>query len=50
MYFYLKLESGKHKIKSITENTQTLELEMKENENYFVWQEAKMGLQIQNYI
>jgi len=43
-YMVLEVPPGKHKIESESENTSTLELTTEKGKNYFVWQEAKMGM------
>lgn len=43
-YLLLEVPPGKHKLESESENTSTLELATEKGKNYFVWQEAKMGL------
>lgn len=47
-FFYLKLEPGRHKIQSLTEQIQTLHIDAVENKNYFIWQEVKMGTWVAN--
>lgn len=43
-YILITVEPGNHTIISKSENDATLSLTTKENQNYFVWQEVKMGL------
>jgi len=43
-YFRLDLLPGEYSIDSLSENTSSLTLVMKEHNNYFVWQEVKMGM------
>lgn len=43
-YFFLTLEPGPHSITSEAENTSTLKVDMEAGQEYYVWQEVKMGL------
>lgn len=43
-YFKWSVDPGQHEIASITENTSRLTLDTEAGENYFVWQEVKMGM------
>lgn len=43
-FLLLDVPPGKHKLESESENISTLELNTEKGKNYFVWQEAKMGL------
>lgn len=43
-YMMLSVPAGKYSIESESENTSTLELSTEKGKNYFVWQEAKMGM------
>lgn len=43
-YILLEVPPGKHKLESESENTSVLELDTEKGKNYFVWQEAKVGL------
>ena len=47
-FFYLQLEPGRHKIQSLTEQTQTLYIDTVKNKNYFIWQEVKWGTWVAN--
>jgi hypothetical protein len=42
-YFKWSVRPGKHTITSLTENTSKIELETESGENYFIWQEARVG-------
>ena len=43
-YFHLSLLPGEYSIDSTAENVCTLSLELEPGQNYFVWQEMKMGM------
>ena len=43
-YFQLDLVPGEYSIESVTENTSSLSLSIDAAQNYFVWQEVKMGM------
>lgn len=43
-YFHLSLIPGQYDIDSTAENNCSLSLSVEPNENYFVWQEIKMGM------
>ena len=43
-YFKLDILPGEYEIESVSENTSTLKLKVKAAQNYFVWQEVKMGM------
>ncbi|UTW03616.1 DUF2846 domain-containing protein [Amphritea atlantica] len=43
-YFHLSLIPGQYDIDSIAENNCSLSLSVEPNQNYFVWQEIKMGM------
>lgn len=43
-YFFLTVDPGTHKITSDAENLSELEVDLKPGEEYYVWQEVKMGL------
>lgn len=43
-YFRLNLIPGRYKIESNAENVSSLNLSAEAGENYFVWQEVKMGM------
>ena len=42
-YIFKQIDPGPHVITSKTENDATLNVDTKAGENYFVWQEVKMG-------
>ena len=42
-YFFKEVKPGNHVIKSLTENTSTLDLKAEAGKIYYVWQEVKMG-------
>jgi hypothetical protein len=42
-YLHIALNPGKHKIRGTGETSSDLELDAKAGQNYFVWQEVKMG-------
>ena len=43
-YFLWQVDPGTHEIASHTENTAKITLNTKAGENYYVWQEVKMGM------
>lgn len=43
-YFWLTLNPGRHTIESHAENMSSLAIDTVAGQNYFVWQEVKMGL------
>ena len=43
-YFYQELPPGKHKVTSIAEVNDTIEVDLKPGTLAYVWQEVKMGL------
>lgn len=43
-YYLLEVEPGRHTLISKAENDSSLELNTEQGQNYFVWQEVKMGL------
>lgn len=43
-FILLQVPQGQHVIESESENTSKLELQTEKGKNYFVWQEAKMGI------
>lgn len=43
-YFHTEVEPGDHTINSVTENTSSLRINTRPGQNYYVWQEVKMGL------
>jgi len=43
-YFLWQVTPGKHEIASHTENTAKIILDTKPGNNYYVWQEVKMGM------
>ncbi len=43
-YFHLDLLPGKYEIQSHSENTSLLEVNAEAGNNYFIWQEIKMGV------
>lgn len=43
-YLYKEVNPGKHKVTSTAENTDTIEIEVKQGTLSFIWQEVKMGL------
>lgn len=43
-YFALEVVPGKHTLTSKAENVSVLEVEAEAGENYFIWQEVKLGL------
>ncbi|WP_413294802.1 DUF2846 domain-containing protein [Bdellovibrio sp. HCB185ZH] len=45
-YMLMTLPKGKHTIMSEAENKSTLDIEVENGKNYFVWQEVKMGMWI----
>lgn len=44
-YFYWELPPGRHDIASVTENTDTITLNTKAGQNYFIWQEFRVGVE-----
>jgi hypothetical protein len=42
-YLLIPLTPGKHKIRGHAENNSELDLDARAGQNYFVWQEVKMG-------
>jgi len=43
-YFLWRVAPGKHEIASHTENTAKIVIDTKAGNNYYVWQEVKMGM------
>ena len=43
-YFRFVLPPGNHKITSVAENTDSVDIDMKPGQLYYVWQEVKMGV------
>ncbi|MFC1542589.1 DUF2846 domain-containing protein [Pseudomonadota bacterium] len=43
-YFLWRVDPGKHEVASHTENTAKIVLDTKAGNNYYVWQEVKMGM------
>ena len=43
-YFLWEVKPGLHEIVSHTENTARVMIDAKEGQNYYVWQEVKMGM------
>lgn len=43
-YLLLEVDPGRHTVVSKTENDSTVEVNAAAGQNYFVWQEVKMGL------
>lgn len=43
-YFYWSVEPGEHEIASLTENTAKINLAAEAGQNYYIWQEVKMGM------
>ena len=43
-YLYVEVPAGKQTIACISENKDTLDIEAKASQTYFVWQEVKMGM------
>lgn len=43
-YFHVSVLPGRYTIESITENVSSLNLTVDAGQNYFVWQEVKMGM------
>lgn len=43
-YLYAELDPGKHQLISKTENDSVLDIEVAAGNNYYVWQEVKMGM------
>jgi hypothetical protein len=49
-YIFRQVDAGTHVITSWTENDATLSLDAKAGNNYFVWQEVKMGARSQLHL
>lgn len=43
-YFFLTLDPGKYSVESHAENVASVGVDVESGQNYFVWQEVKMGL------
>lgn len=43
-YLYKEVNPGKHTVTSSAENTDTIEIDVKQDTLNFIWQEVKMGL------
>lgn len=42
-YLLLMVEPGRHKLSSVAENTVTIDIDVRAGQNYYFWQEVKMG-------
>lgn len=42
-YLLLMVEPGRHKLSSVAENTVTVDIDVRAGQNYYFWQEVKMG-------
>ncbi len=43
-YLLLMVEPGRHQVASLAENTSTVDIDARAGQNYFLWQEVKMGV------